>query len=67
MSRERADFDVKALIAEARYDGPTVTVEQLVGVESCLRQLAGQLALVARPELAERFGTARSCPCRAVR
>ena len=48
--------EINALIESARYTGPTVTAEQLVGVESCLRQLAGQLALVARPHLAQRFG-----------
>jgi hypothetical protein len=50
------ESEVAALLERARYSGPTVTAEQLIGVESCLRQLAGQLALIARPELARRFG-----------
>lgn len=52
------DVDARArdLIARARYHGPTVTADQLIGVEACLRQLAGQLALISRPELASRFG-----------
>lgn len=53
----RASRDsVDRLIERARYTGPTVSADQLVGVDACLRQLSGQLALIARPELAERFG-----------
>lgn len=48
--------DVDKFIADALYAGPSVDADQLIGVESCLHQLAGQLALIARPELAKRFG-----------
>lgn len=51
-----SEAQVEALIEHARYTGPRVTADQLVGVDACLRQLGGQLALVARPELARRFG-----------
>lgn len=44
------------LIERARYRGPTVRADQLVGLDACVRQLGGQLALIARPELARRFG-----------
>jgi SpoVK/Ycf46/Vps4 family AAA+-type ATPase len=50
------EVDIDALIAQARYEGPAVTADRLVGVDACLRQLQGQIALSARPELAERFG-----------
>jgi cell division protease FtsH len=50
------DSKIATLIERARYSGPTVTADQLVGVDSCLRQLAGQLQLMARPELAQRYG-----------
>lgn len=50
------DAEVAALIERARYQGPVVSRDQLVGVDACLRQLGGQLALFARPELAHRFG-----------
>lgn len=48
--------DVDKFVAQALYTGPSVTADLLVGVDSCLRQLAGQLALISRPELAKRFG-----------
>jgi ATP-dependent Zn protease len=48
--------DVEALVEQALYVGPTVLAEQLVGVDACLHQLGGQIALVARPQLAKRFG-----------
>ena len=47
---------VEALVARARYVGPTTPADQLIGLDACLRQLGGQLALIARPELARRFG-----------
>jgi len=47
---------VEALVERARYRGPTATADQLIGLDACLRQLGGQLALIARPELAKRFG-----------
>ena len=47
---------VEALVERARYVGPTTPAEQLIGLDACLRQLGGQLALIARPELARRFG-----------
>jgi ATP-dependent 26S proteasome regulatory subunit len=47
--------DLEALIERARYRGPTVTADQLIGLDACLRQLGGQVALLARPELARRF------------
>lgn len=47
---------VEAFVARARYGGPTITADRLVAVDACLRQLGGQLALIARPELAARFG-----------
>jgi ATP-dependent Zn protease len=50
------DAEVEALVSRARYEGPVLTRDQLVGVDTCLRQLGGQLALIARPELASRFG-----------
>jgi len=54
---ERGEQDsVNELVRHARYTGPTVTADELVGLEACLSQLAGQLALIARPELALRFG-----------
>lgn len=51
-----SEGDIEALIERARYRGPTVTADQLVGLDACLRQLGGQIALLARPELAKRFG-----------
>jgi len=51
-----SESQIEALIEHARYTGPRVTPDQLVGVDACLRQLGGQLALIARPELARRFG-----------
>lgn len=48
--------DVEKFIGDALYAGAPVNADQLIGVESCLHQLAGQLALIARPELAKRFG-----------
>ena len=51
-----SEGDVEELIERARYRGPTVTADQLVGLDACLRQLGGQIALLARPELAKRFG-----------
>lgn len=50
----KADLD--RLVVAARYHGPTVTADKLIGLEACLRQLEGQIALFARPDLAERFG-----------
>ena len=50
------DSVVEALVERARYRGPTVSADQLIGLDACLRQLGGQLALVARPELASRMG-----------
>lgn len=50
------DERIEQLLAQARYLGPMVTAAELVGLEACLRQLGGQLALIARPELARRFG-----------
>jgi cell division protease FtsH len=50
------DAELEAFVEQARYRGPTVGAERLVGLDACLRQLAGQLALLDRPELAERFG-----------
>ena len=50
------DAEIEAFVSRARYEGPVVTRDQLVGVDTCLRQLGGQLALIARPELAGRFG-----------
>lgn len=47
---------VEALVERARYRGPTTQADQLIGLDACLRQLGGQLALIARPELARRFG-----------
>jgi ATP-dependent Zn protease len=46
----------QALIERARYAGPTVRRDQLIGVDACLHQLAGQIRLLERPELGERFG-----------
>lgn len=51
---------LETLIERARYRGPTTEANQLIGLEACLRQLGGQLALIARPELARRFGLAPS-------
>lgn len=51
-----AKQDLDALIERSLYRGATVTADRLVGVDACLRQLGGQLALVARPDLAKRFG-----------
>lgn len=55
---QRSDIEAYAdeLIERARYRGPIVTAEQCVGVDACLTQLAGQLALLEHPELGERFG-----------
>lgn len=50
----KADLD--RLVAAARYQGPIVTADRLVGLEACLRQLEGQIALFNRPDLATRFG-----------
>ncbi|HEX7948898.1 MAG TPA: AAA family ATPase [Candidatus Limnocylindrales bacterium] len=50
------DAEIDALVNRARYEGPAVARDQLIGVDACLRQLGGQLALFARPELAQRFG-----------
>lgn len=50
----KADLD--RLVAGARYRGPIVIADRLIGLDSCLRQLEGQIALFARPDLAERFG-----------
>jgi len=47
---------VEAIVERAHYRGPTTRADQLVGLDACLRQLGGQLALIARPELARRFG-----------
>jgi ATP-dependent Zn protease len=51
-----SSFDVEQLLGEAVYTGPTVSADQLVGVEACVRQLDGQLKLIEQPELGERFG-----------
>lgn len=45
---------VRRMIEAARYRGPSVTIDQLVGVDAALRQLAGQLAMLERPEVAAR-------------
>ncbi|HLX33824.1 MAG TPA: AAA family ATPase [Candidatus Limnocylindrales bacterium] len=50
----KADLD--RLVAAARYTGPTVKADRLVGLDACLRQLEGQIALFSRPNLAARFG-----------
>ena len=44
------------MISKARYTGPTVAAKQVIGLQACLDQLDGQLALLARPELGARFG-----------
>jgi cell division protease FtsH len=51
-----AKIDIDALIEGAKYTGPTITADQLIGLGACLTQLAGQLALLRRPDLGERFG-----------
>ncbi|HEX7949000.1 MAG TPA: AAA family ATPase [Candidatus Limnocylindrales bacterium] len=50
------DAEIDALVARARYEGPPVARDQLIGVDACLRQLGGQLTLFSRPELGQRFG-----------
>jgi hypothetical protein len=52
MTESASDLD--AVLAEALYTDPTVSADRPVGVEARLRQLAGQLALLRRPELGER-------------
>ena len=49
-------IDIDALIQGARYTGPTITAGQLIGLDACLVQLGGQLALLRRPDLGQRFG-----------
>lgn len=51
---------VRKLLAEALYAGPTVTEDQLVGLESCVRQLNHQIKVVERPEMAARMGLVSS-------
>ena len=48
--------DIEAMIERARYTGPTVHANHVIGLEACLDQLEGQLALLARPDLGARFG-----------
>ena len=50
------ETDIDDLIAKARYTGPTVTANEVIGLEACLEQLRGQLALLERPDLGARFG-----------
>lgn len=50
------DEELDALVERARYQGPSVTADQLVGLDACIRQLGGQMAMIARPDLAARFG-----------
>jgi ATPase family associated with various cellular activities (AAA) len=50
------ECDVEEMVAKARYGGPTVAANQVIGLDACLGQLEGQLALLARPELGARFG-----------
>ena len=50
----KADLD--RLVAGALYTGPTVTADRLVGLDACIRQLEGQIAIFGRPDLALRFG-----------
>ncbi|HVM29950.1 MAG TPA: AAA family ATPase [Candidatus Limnocylindrales bacterium] len=57
MSADKSRPDeIDQLLADALYQGPSVTADQLVGVDACLRQLAGQLTLLERPELGVRLG-----------
>jgi SpoVK/Ycf46/Vps4 family AAA+-type ATPase len=51
--RER---ELEQLLESARYDGPIVSADELVGVDACLNQLQGQLNLIRRPELGQQFG-----------
>jgi len=48
--------ELDKLLEDGLYTGPTVDADRLIGVDACLRQLAGQLALIERPELGQRFG-----------
>jgi ATP-dependent Zn protease len=50
------ESDIDGFVERARYLGPTVQADQLVGLDACIRQLGGQMALLARPDLAARFG-----------
>ena len=50
----KADLD--RLVEGALYTGPVVTADRLVGLDACLRQLEGQIAIFGRPDLALRFG-----------
>jgi ATP-dependent Zn protease len=47
---------VRKLLADALYTGPSVRADQLVGLDSCLRQLNHQIKLLERPAMAERMG-----------
>jgi transitional endoplasmic reticulum ATPase len=47
---------VTKLLERARYTGPAVSPDSLIGVDSCLRQLRHQIKLLERPDLFERMG-----------
>jgi SpoVK/Ycf46/Vps4 family AAA+-type ATPase len=55
LADDNIEIAAERLIGKALYTGPTVSRDQLVGVEACLNQLEGQIALSAQPDLAKRF------------
>jgi ATP-dependent Zn protease len=50
------EHNIEEMIEKARYAGPSVKADHVIGLDACLTQLEGQLALLARPDLGARFG-----------